>query len=158
MRDLKRIADASTEIEKTYTDCIQEIPDVNFDAEQIKNCIGKESVYIINDFDHLVKTINSYYEIAIRGLIQRECYASATDFVSTNGCETFESDALDYLWKELKVDQLMDSNRIKYTFEVAHLTDDVFSTLITNLKAIFPHYYDLLDEAYNHRDLSIVRV
>lgn len=52
----------------------------------------------------------------------------------------------------------MDANRLKYTFEVAHLTDDTFSTLISTLKGLFPHYYDLLDEAYNHRDLSIVRI
>ena len=52
----------------------------------------------------------------------------------------------------------MDANRLKYTFEVAHLTDDTFSTLISALKSLFPHYYDLLDEAYNHRDLSIVRI
>ena len=78
--------------------------------------------------------------------------------IATSGCDEVEGEALGYLWKEFKVYKLMDSNRIKYTFEVAHLTDDVFSTLITNLKSIFPHYYDLLDEAYNHRDLSIVRV
>lgn len=158
MRDLKRIADAANDTEKVYSDCIMEIPDINYDAQSIKTCIGKESIYIINDFDHLVKTINSYYENSIRDLIQRECYGKATDFVSTNGCEVFERDALDFLWKELKVDELLDQNKIKYTFEVAHLEEEAFAEMLEYLKGILPHYYDLLDEAYNHRDLTVVRV
>ena len=69
MKDLKRIADHASETEQIYTKCINEIPEDNFDSVQIKECIGKESSYILNDFDHLIKTVYSYFEIDIKEFI-----------------------------------------------------------------------------------------
>lgn len=159
MKDLKRIADHSNDQERIYTDCINEIPDENFDSELITECIGKQSIYILNDFDHLIKSVYSYFEIAIKEFIQLKCFKEAgTDFDYQKACTVFQTDVLDFLWNDLRIDDSIDVNKVKYLFEIVKLPEDKFFELHNYLKEISEHLYNLVDEAINHRDLTVERI
>lgn len=140
MKDLKRIADHSNTTEKVFADCINDIPDDNFDSVQIKECIGKESIYILNDFDHLIKSVYSYFEVSIKEFIQHKCFKEAgSDYDYQKACSVFETDVLDFLWNDLKIDETIDVNKVKYLFEIVKLPEDKYYELITYLKEISVH-------------------
>lgn len=108
-----------------YSECLNEIPDSNYGVEQIHDCLGRDNNYVMNDFDHLVKEILSKTDTKIRLFLEVRCYQKGTESNQhQKACSLFEKDVLNLLWKELDYAESIKDNRIKYTFEFAHIKID----------------------------------
>lgn len=74
-----------------------------------------------------MKTIYSYFEISIKEFIQLKCYKEAgDDFEYQKACSVFENDVLDFLWNDLKIDETINVNKVKYLYEIVKLPEEKF--------------------------------
>ena len=48
-------------MEAAFIKCIQEIPNDDYTAQKVENCVGTDSEFIVNDFDYLSKTVKAQY-------------------------------------------------------------------------------------------------
>ena len=88
--------------EKAYTDCINEIPFKKFTMKKIEECIGKESLYIRDDFDHLMKSINAKYEEKVRDIMFNKCFKYSVVDANNDrerACTLFQDDIIDLIWQ-----------------------------------------------------------
>lgn len=68
-------------------------------------------------------------------------------------------DDLNYLVEnEFSFPEILEENKKKYTFEMANLDSAIFDSITTYLKSISRHFQEILNEIYNHRDLTILKI
>lgn len=127
MKNFKKISELSQETESLYIDCLKEIPNNDFSMKQIELCIGVESIFILNDFDYLIKSIIAIYESKIKAKLISDCYTVAgTDETFSRACGIFEDDLLDVLWMQFDFVTTVEHHKNKYTYEFANLSVQVF--------------------------------
>jgi hypothetical protein len=159
MKNFKQIAHDIQIYEENYKACIHKISNNDFTEKKVNECVGNDFEFLINDLDFFVKKIIAKVEQRIRTLFIEECYKPAgLNEVFSSACDVLEKDCLTLLWEELNFYFLLNKNKIKYTFEEAKLDDGVFDTILQFLDPIRTEWWDLLNEAYNHKDLTVVRI
>lgn len=159
MRNFKQIARDIQEFENSYTDCLKEISPNDFSEIKIDACLGKEFQFVVDDLDYLNKKMISKVEKRIRHLFIEECYKPAgLNEVFSNSCDLLEKDCLNILWEELNFVKLLSNNKAKYIFEYAKLDEKIFDTILEFLTPIHQEFWELSTEAFNHKDLTIVRI
>lgn len=80
--------------------------------------MGKDSTYVVNDFDYLTRGILSLYDSRIRKFMIKNCYKEAGLTESfADSCDTLEKDILNLLWQEFDFPFLVNSHSSKYLYE-----------------------------------------
>ena len=159
MRNFKKIATDIQEYENSYSECINNISENDFTEKKINECVGTDFQNLLDDLDFLEKKIISKIEQRIRHLFIEECYKPAgLDEVFSNACDLLEKDCLNLLWEEFNFYKLLLDNGNKYLYEHAKLNKDIFENLMKFLEPIHSEWWELSTEAYNHKDLTIVRL
>ena len=159
MRNFKKIAREIQEMENSYKDCLQEISPNDFSEVKVNECVGKDFQSLLDDLDYLDKKLIAKFEKRIRNLFIEQCYKPAgLNEVFSSACDLLEKDCLNILWEELNFVKLLTNNKDKYIFEYAKLDEKVFDIILDFLTPIHNEFWELTTEAWNHKDLTIVRI
>lgn len=121
--------------------------------KKIEECIGKESLYIRDDFDHLMKSINAKYEEKVRDIMFNKCFKYSVVDANNDrerACTLFQDDIIDLIWQQYDFASLIRSNKKKYVFIYAHIQDTVFKDIVKELENLKTSYLELVEECYNH--------
>ena len=69
-----------------------------------------------------------------------------------------ELDLLDLLWQESNFVSVVEHHHLKYTYEYSNLSTELFDKLVKELYILQTELNELLEETYNHRDVTIIKL
>lgn len=145
--------------EDAYSTCINALSDNDFSDETVDNCVGINYNYVYDDCDYEKSKILARADSALRDFMIQNCYTSAgVDLVMSNACDLIETDAINLLWNELDFGALLDYHRNKYLFEYSYINETIFNTLVGEFQSVFNETNSLLQEMYDHRELTVAHL
>lgn len=142
--------------EDLYSSCINALSDNDFSDATVDNCVGINFNYVYDDCDYEKSKILARTDAALRDYMIQNCYTIAgVDLVLSNACDLIERDAVNLLWNELNFAALLDYHRNKYIFEYSYINETLFNDFIDNFTLIFNETNSLLNELYDHRQITV---
>jgi hypothetical protein len=159
MHNFKRISEDLNLFLEEYSDCINSIVDTEFTQSKLDDCTGQNFLKVILDVRYVILKVISRFDSKLRELMINMCYAEAgTDEHYSEACDLFEKDYLELLWACLKVNDLMRTNKDKYTVYHATLLEDKFDELLVHLDPILGEFFELIDEVDSHKEVILLRL
>lgn len=62
------------------------------------------------------------------------------------------------LWQESKFVSVVEHHHLKYTYEYSNLSTDIFDLIVKELTILETEMDELVEETYNHRDVTIIKL
>lgn len=77
IQDIKKISQKASDVEKKYSECVQKIPNDDYTASKLDACIGKEAIFVVDDFDYISRLVKGQYISRLQAFMIEMCYGPA---------------------------------------------------------------------------------
>lgn len=153
------ISAALKKYENSYIACFDELTDADFIQSELDACTGKKFVHVHNALDFERRKVFSWADKSIQKLMIEHCYEGAGEEVeASNACDLFKEDAIQLLWNDVPMVEMMGAHRVKYLRDRAQMNRTVFENLLEQLEPIETEFNNLEAEVELHRENTIHRL
>jgi hypothetical protein len=158
-KDFQEISRDYRKMQKDYEKCLDDLEDIDYTQQGIKNCIGVGYSIVVNRANFEKKKLIGKYDLEVREFLFKECYQAAgqnEDWAS--GCDSLQKDIMDFLWYEMNFNDIINFHRDKYIIHNGRIPIDVFDSIMYQIDKIYKRLFDLLNEVDAHQDLLIIEL